>query len=64
MAGNFDDSWKQMSLELLVTISENAPPMMRKHVQYLPKIGACVCVCVCVCMCVCVCVYACDRWSL
>ena len=34
------DSWKQLALELLVTIAENAPAMMRKHTKFLPKIGA------------------------
>jgi hypothetical protein len=34
-----EDSWKQLALELVVTIAENAPAMMRKHSKYLPKIG-------------------------
>ena len=34
-----DDSWKQLAMELLVTIAENAPAMMRKHAEFLPKIG-------------------------
>lgn len=34
-----EDSWRQLALELLVTIAENAPAMMRKHGKFLPKIG-------------------------
>ena len=34
-----EDSWKQLALELLVTIAENAPAMMRKHSVFLPRIG-------------------------
>ena len=34
-----DDSWKQLSLEMVVTIAENAPAMMRKHAKFLPRIG-------------------------
>jgi hypothetical protein len=34
-----EDSWKQLSLEMLVTIAENAPAMMRKHAKFLPRIG-------------------------
>jgi len=39
MSGTFEDSWKQLALELMVIIAENAAPMMRKHSEYLPKIG-------------------------
>ena len=34
-----ENSYKQLALELLVTIAENAPAMMRKHAKFLPKIG-------------------------
>ena len=34
-----EDSWKQLSLEMVVTIAENAPAMMRKHAKFLPRIG-------------------------
>ena len=34
-----EDSWKQLSLEMVVTIAENAPAMMRKHSKFLPRIG-------------------------
>ena len=34
-----EDSWKQLALELVVTIAENAPAMVRKHSKYLPEIG-------------------------
>lgn len=34
-----EDSWKQLSLEVIVTLAENAPAMMRKHTtKFLPKI--------------------------
>ncbi len=33
------DSWKQLALELMVTIAENAPAMMRKHSAFFPRIG-------------------------
>lgn len=33
-----EDSWKQLSLEMLVTVAENAPAMVRKHSKYLPRI--------------------------
>lgn len=33
-----EDSSKQLALELVVTIAENAPAMMRKHSKFLPAI--------------------------
>ena len=39
MAEGIEDSWRQLAMELLVTIAENAPAMMRKHSKFLPKIG-------------------------
>ena len=39
MTQGLDDSWKQLALEMLVTMAENAPAMMRKHSKFLPRIG-------------------------
>ena len=39
MTEGLDDSWKQLALEMVVTIAENAPAMMRKHSKFLPRIG-------------------------
>ena len=39
MTEGVEDSWKQLSLEMVVTIAENAPAMMRKHSKFLPRIG-------------------------
>ncbi|KAL5476110.1 hypothetical protein EMCRGX_G026016 [Ephydatia muelleri] len=33
-----EDLWKQLSLEVIVTVAENAPAMMRKQHRFLPKI--------------------------
>ncbi len=38
-----EDSSKQLALELVVTIAENAPAMMRKHSKFLPAIGVVLC---------------------
>ena len=42
MTEGLDASWKQLALEMVVTIAENAPAMMRKHSKFLPRIGECV----------------------
>ena len=38
MTEGVEDSWKQLSLEMVVTIAENAPAMMRKHSKFLSGI--------------------------
>ncbi|XP_033637766.1 importin-5-like isoform X2 [Asterias rubens] len=35
---NFTDSWRQLGVEMLVTLAENAPAMVRKLPQYIPHI--------------------------
>ena len=34
-----ENSWQQLAMELVVTIAENAPAMMRKHAKFLPRLG-------------------------
>ena len=36
---NFTDSWRQLGVEMLVTLAENAPAMVRKLPQYIPHIS-------------------------
>ena len=36
---NLLDSWRQLGLEMIVTIAETAPAMLRKMSQYIPLIS-------------------------
>ena len=33
------DSWRQLGAEMVVTLAETAPAMMRKFSSYIPLIG-------------------------
>ena len=36
---NLPDQWRQLALEVVVTLSENAPAMMRKNNKFLGVLG-------------------------
>ena len=36
---NIGDNWKQLSLEVIVTLSETAPAMIRKFGKFLGNLG-------------------------
>ncbi|KAK3095190.1 hypothetical protein FSP39_011221 [Pinctada imbricata] len=33
---NLEDSWRQLGMEVIVTLSETAPAMVRKHAKFMP----------------------------
>ena len=36
---SLEDSWRQLGLEVIVTLSETAPAMVRKHAKFMPLLG-------------------------
>ncbi len=36
---NIPDAWRQLALEVIVTLSETAPAMVRKHGKFLGIMG-------------------------
>ena len=36
---NLNDSWRQLGVEMIVTLAETAPAMLRKFPRYIPMIG-------------------------
>lgn len=36
---NLDDTWRQLALEVIVTMSETAPAMVRKYAKFIPLLG-------------------------
>ena len=36
---NLEDSWRQLGMEAIVTMSETAPAMIRKYSKFMPLLG-------------------------
>lgn len=36
---NLEDTWRQLALEVIVTMSETAPAMVRKLSKFIPLLG-------------------------